>query len=391
MIAVAARNRVSIIDAIVKHAETQLAANEFSLVSTFIKQFFSNVPLDDLSKRTNEELFGMVMSHWKTIFVRKPDELKIKVFNPDEKTDGWHCKQTVIEVLQIDMPFLVDSMTMELNRLGYSTQLVIHLGGLRAKRNEHGEITELLAFGARGTDVVAEAPIYMEIDKEIEPTRLEEIALHLKRILHDVQLVVQDWETMRARIYDAIADLNKDILPLDPDEIDEAKAFLHWLINDHFSFIGYRDYTIAVRDDETVLEIVDGSGLGVLRDETKSKKTRKLSELPAAAREQALSKQILIISKTNTRSTVHRPTYTDYIGVKRFNDKGDIIGERRFIGLYTSDAYHGNPQDIPFLRRKVALVLRKSGVLHQGHAAKALMNILETVPRDDLLQGSIEE
>ena len=123
----------------------------------------------------------------------------------------------------------------------------------------------------------------------------------------------------------------------------------------------------------------------------KAKLIRKLSELPRAAREQALSKQIIINSKTNTPSTVHRPVYTDYVGVKRFNNKGEIIGERRFIGLYTSDAYHDNPQDIPLLRRKVALILKKSGVLHHGHAAKALMNILETFPRDDLFQGSIDE
>lgn len=391
MTAEAVRNRNSIIDATLEYAKSQLADKELTLVAAFIKQFFSNVPLEDLLKRSTEELYGMVYTHWKTIYQRKPDECKIKVFNPDLKKDGWHSKQTIVEILQIDMPFLVDSMTMELNRLGYSTQLVIHLGGLRAKRNSQGQITELLPFGTKDVDVVAEAPIYLEIDKETDPEKLENITLNLQRILHDVQVVVQDWEPMRARVYDAIADLNKDLLPLDPDEIDEAKAFLHWLVNDHFTFIGYRDYNIAEHNGETILELVSGSGLGVLRDESKSKQTRKLSELPEAAREQALSKQILINSKTNTISTVHRSVHTDYIGVKRFNSDGVIIGERRFIGLYTSDAYHGNPQDIPFLRRKVALILRRSGVLRHGHAAKALMSIMETLPRDDLMQGSVDE
>jgi glutamate dehydrogenase len=391
MTAETVRNRKNIIDAVIKAAKKQFAAEQLSLLTTFIQQFFSNVPIEDLDTRLIETLYGMVVTQWNIIYQRQTDECKVRVFNPVEKTDGWHSGYTVIQINQLDMPFLVDSMRMELNRLGYTTNLIIQLGGVQVRRNKKGQITELLPFDSKADEVLVEATIYLEIDKETETSKLKEIEECLHRILQDVAVTVMDWESMRTRLYDAIAELDKEEIPLDHEEIDEAKAFLHWLVNDHFTMLGYRDYTLTVRGKETLLEIVPNSGLGVLRDESKSKTTRKLSELPSAARQQALSKEILIISKTNTRSTVHRPVHTDYVGVKRFNNKGEIVGERRFIGLYTSDAYHDNPQDIPLLRRKVALILKKSGVLHHGHAAKALMNILETFPRDDLFQGSIEE
>ncbi len=386
-----ARNRNNIIDAVIKLAKKSFDADQLALLTTFIKQYFSNVPLEDLESRTIETLYGMVVTHWSIIFQRGADECKIRVFNPSEKEDSWQSDMTVIEVNQDDTPFLVDSMRMELNRLGYTTNLIIQLGGMQVRRDKKGQITEVLSFETLAEDVILEAPIYLEIDKEVDPIKLTSIEESLHRILKDVAITISDWETMRNRVYDAIGDLDKEELPLDHDEIDEAKAFLHWLVTDHFTFLGYRDYNLCVRGKEIVLEIVQNSGLGVLRDESKSKNTRKLSELPPEARQQALSSDILIISKTNTRSTVHRPVHTDYVGVKRFNNKGEIIGERRFIGLYTSDAYHDNPQDIPLLRRKVGLILKKSGVFHHGHAAKALMNILESFPRDDLFQGSIDE
>ncbi len=391
MTAESARNRQNIIDAIIKSAKKQFPTKKLSILTTFIQQFFSNVPLEDLESRSSDFLYNMITSQWDTIYERQVEECKVRVFNPSDKTDGWHSSYTIIQINQLDMPFLVDSLRMEIIRLGYNTNLIIQLGGIQIRRNAHHQIVELLPFETKGEEVHFEAAIYIEIEKEHDPEKLLMIEENLRRILNDVAAAVRDWETMRTRLYDAIAELDKEEIPLDHEEIDEAKAFLHWLVNDHFTILGYRDYSLTVRDKETYLEIVPNSGLGVLRDESKSKRSRKLSELPTAARVQALSKEILIISKTNTRSTIHRPVHTDYVGVKRFNNKGEIIGERRFIGLYTKDAYHDNPQEIPLLRRKVAQILNKSGVLNLGHAAKDMMNILETFPRDDLFQGSVED
>ena len=160
-----ARNRKNIIDAVIKTAKKHFAAAQLPLLTTFIEQFFSNVPLEDLDTRSTETLYGMVITNWNVIYQRQAEECKLRVFNPSEKEDGWHSQYTVIQVNQMDMPFLVDSIRMELNRLGYSTNLIIQLGGMQVRRNKKGQITELLPFESKAEEVQVEATIYLEIDK----------------------------------------------------------------------------------------------------------------------------------------------------------------------------------------------------------------------------------
>lgn len=389
--AVAKNGRKNIIDSVIRHAKKELAAEQLALVSTFIQQYFSNVPLDELADRGVDDLYSMVLSHWNLIYQRKPLEAKVRAYNPTSKKEGWTSSHTIIEIAVDDMPFLVDSMRMELNRLSYSTHLVIHLGGMQVRRNEQHQITEVLPFEAAHKEGLVEASIYMEIDRQNDESKLAEIEANLYRILNDVRLTVSDWFCMKDRVQEAIHYLQTAKLPQSKESIDEAVEFLRWLLDEHFTFLGYRDYQTVAKGDEKSLKIVSDSGLGVLRDERHTKALRHLSTLPDVARRQALSDELLIISKTNTKSTVHRPTYTDYIGVKKFNEAGEIVGEYRFIGLFTSDAYNSEPQDIPYFRRKVNTILEHSGVLHHGHAAKALLNIVETLPRDDLFQGSVED
>src|SRR5205814_2045573 len=163
-------------------------------------------------------------------------------------------------------------------------------------------------------------------------------------------------------------------------EIAESKDFLRWLISNNFTFLGSRDYKLIGNETNRALQIIPGSGLGVLRGESNSTISRRYAELPPQARKLALSKNILIIAKTNTKSTVHRDAYTDYIGVKRFNEKGELVGERRFIGLYTSTAYHSSPRYIPFLRHKVDKVMQELHFTPDSHNGKESVNILETLP-----------
>lgn len=383
--------RKQIIEKIIRHGKKQLSAKQFALLSTFINQYFSNVPLDELSNRSLEDLFGAVYSHWKLIFKHKAAEYTVHAFNPLLDKDGWESTNTIVEVIVEDMPFLVNSMRMELNRLGYSTHLVIHLGGMQLLRNSKNEVTQILPFEAENKTGLVEAPIYIEIDRQNDPEKLKEIEENLIRIVKDIKLAVSDWHNMKDRVQEAIDYLQTEHIPVDQSDVDETIAFLHWLKDDHFTFLGYRDYKLIEKGKEKTLQIVANSGLGVLRDERHSKALRHLSSLPPEARELALSNDILIISKTNTKSTLHRPVYTDYIGVKRFDKNGNISGEFRFVGLFTSDAYNSDPQDIPYFRRKVNKIMQQSGVLHHGHAAKALLNIIDTLPRDDLFQGSVED
>lgn len=384
-------DRKKIIEKIVIYAKKRVDSDEVKLLTTFIRQYFSNVPIEDLITRKIEEHFGAVYSHWKFLKVRKPGHSKVRVFNPTDKEDAWHSSHTIVEIIDEDLPFLADSVRMELNRLGYTIHLVIHTGGMKVYRDKSNELTTIFPFSSNVSDAIVEAPIYFEIDKQTAPEVLQNIAESLQRILKDVHLAVVDWQPMQQRVENILLEMDKYPLPIDPEDVQESKTFLRWLIADHFTFLGSREYKVAKIRGEQALKLVPKSGLGVLKDDTRSKQIRYFHELPPKAQKQALSKQMLIISKTNTPSTVHRPTNTDYLGIKRFDEQGEIVGLTLFIGLYTSEAYNSKLSDIPFIRRKAETILQKSGLTHNSHALKTLLNILETFPRDDIFQGNVDQ
>ena len=231
----------------------------------------------------------------------------------------------------------------------------------------------------------------LKIDRQTDAELMTTLCTNIQRVLADVRVAVSDWRQMVARAEEGLRELEQSPPPLDAAEINESKDFLRWLIDGNFTFLGCRDYTLVGDDSNRALQIVHGSGLGVLRDETMGKVSRRYADLPPKARKLALSQNILIIAKTNTKSTVHRLAHTDYIGVKRFDEKGELVGERRYIGLYTSGAYSTNPRNIPFLRHKVSQVLEELRFPADSHNGKEALNILETLPRDDLFQASYEE
>ena len=380
---------------VAQYAKSQIKnVARLNLFTTYSKLFYSHASADDLKHRSTEELFSMALSNWNLLYVRKnTSNWCIRVFNPDLKRDGWNSTHTVVELIANDIPFIVDSMRMEMNRLGLTTHFMIYMGGMQVYRNAAGLVTEITSYSSvQKSGCVIEAPVYMEIDYQPDAIALEQIKENLERVLSDVQVVSQDWMLMRSRIEETIRDVAQDNKLLSSEEMSESIAFLKWLLDDQFTFLGMRDYKVVGQGDQMALQLIKHSGLGVLRDETHSKSTRLFTDLPESARELMLStKQVLVISKTNTLSTVHRSVYTDYIGIKQFDNKGALIGERRIIGLYTSTAYSSHPDRIPFLRHKVANILKKSGLPPKSHAVKDLMHILETFPRDDLFQGGIDE
>lgn len=370
---------------------SKVSAPKAALLETFAQRYYVNCSLEDLTKRSLDDLLGALISHWNFIYERKPSESKVRVFNPSLEKDGWESTHTIIEVSHDDIPFLVDSIRMEVNRSGLQIHYAIHFGGLRVIRDSHNRILEILPVGASDPRATSEAPIYFEIDRQIDSETMETLRENIERILGDVLLSVLDWRKMFDCVEESLLELEQNPPPLDPAEIAESKDFLRWLISNHFTFLGSRDYKLIGNETNRALQIIPGTGLGVLRDESTSTISRNYADLPPQARKLALSKNILIIAKTNTQSTVHRAAYTDYIGVKRFNEKGELIGERRFVGLYTSSAYHSSPRHIPFLRHKVAKVIQAFHYPPDSHNGKEVVHILETLPRDDLFQATHEE
>jgi len=309
----------------------------------------------------------------------------VHVYTPTVEEHGWESPHTVVETVVDDMPFLVDSISMEVTRNGSAIHLVIR-PIMRVRRDKEGRLLEV---GAE--DGLPESLIHVEIDRQAGPEELEQLRACLSRVLGDVRAAVEDWAAMQERVGKVVAELDAAPPPVDPDERTEARDLLEWMHDGHFTFIGYREYDMLTEDGEDVLRAVPGSGLGILREIDERPISLSFAQLQPEVRRLAREKSLLNLTKANSRATVHRPSYLDYVGVKRFDASGEVAGERRFLGLYTHTAYSASPWEIPVLRRKAQRVVDRSGLPTGSHDHKALVEILETYPRDELFQISEDE
>ncbi len=364
---------------VVAMVEAKLPAGQAAEVSDFVRRYYALTAPEDLAERAVEDLYGAALSHWQFASEFAGGEPKLRVFNPRREEHGWQSAHTVIEIVNDDMPFLVDSITMEINRQGLIVHLVVH-PVMRARRDAGHR---LVGFGEGGR---LESLIHVEVDRRTDPPRLDALRGGLHRILADVRKAVDDWAAMKRRIDDILAELELRPPPIPADELAEGRAFLRWLADDNFTLLGCRDYDLVSGSDGDELRAVPGSGLGVLREPGDAAPSIAFAQMPAEMRAYARRPNLLTLTKANARATVHRPGYLDYIGIKRFDAAGEVVGERRVIGLYTSTAYNASPDAIPVLRSKVAAVRQRAGFLPQSHDAKALDTILEDYPRDELIQ-----
>jgi glutamate dehydrogenase len=382
-----------IIRKVISLAKVKLSATQFELFENFAEGWFAHVPFHDLQQKTPQQLVDGTLSQWEFMRQRSPGEYKRRIFNPTQKTDGWESDQTILQFLLDDQPFLVDTISTEINRKGFSINLVIHFGGVKIVRDDKKNIKKILHFDADAPNALSEAPIYIEIDKENDPEKLKDLQEGLDEVVRDARLAVSDWRHIEAQVRVALKEMGEAPPPVSGEELQEAKAFFHWLLDNNFTFLGYRKYDFKT-GKKSALRLVPESGLGVLQSNVThdDKRIRYCAELPDKACEMAIAKSpFCLLAKTNTRSTVHGNRYTDFVSLKRFNKAGEIIGEHWFIGLYTSPVYTENPKVIPIVRLKVAAVLQRSGLPPNGHSYKALRHILDTLPRDDLFQASVDE
>jgi glutamate dehydrogenase len=317
---------------------------------------------------------------------RQAGEVKVRAFNPARDREGWSAPHSVIEVVADDAPFLVDSLEMVVADAGLRMHRLVH-PVLDVERDAAGSVTRV----AEGHDTgPAESVMHAEIDRTDDAT-LERLRAAALAALTDVRAAVTDWQAMRDKMLAVAEALPAGKGPLDAAEVAEAQAFLRWAADDHFTFLGYREYDVVAERGDELLKARAGSGLGILRNPNLTTAPRSTKSLAASRLPRSGSMDAIILTKTNARSRVHRPGYMDYIGVLRLDAGGKPIGELRFLGLYTSTAYVRRPQDVPLVRRKVAAVEARSGLRPQSHSGKAFRAILETLPRDELLQASADE
>jgi len=384
-------NRFEFIERLVNHITKNLPHDEAPLLEGFVRQYYLSVSPEDLAARSIMDLYGAVVSHWHYIIQRHKGEAKVRVFNPQLEKDGWQSTHTIIEIAFDDMPFLVDSVSIVLNRLNLNIHLIIHMGSMKLKRDKGGKVVAVLDQTSTDLDCVTEAAIYVEIDRQSDRTILDMIEREIKTVLCDVQTVVTDWQSMHQKAVDVLNELEKPSLLIEASVLEEDVAFLKWMIEDHFTFLGFQEYQYVYEGKEIERQLINNSKLGLYKNQQEILGACALSELPAAAQTLLLSSELILVGKTNIRSTVHRPAYMDFIVIKKVDSAGRVILERRFMGLYTAVAYNSSPRQLPLLRKKVDSVITHTGFLPRSHDERALLNILETLPRDDLFQASESE
>ncbi len=378
--------KAELLAAVKAMVQARLPADQRETLAAFIDQYFGQVDPEDLAERDTADLYGAALSHWHFARKREPGRARVRAFNPSVAEHGWQSTHTVIEIVNDDMPFLVDSVTMEVNRNGLTLHLIVH-PLVDVQRDAAGQLQGLATPGSGQR----ESFMHVEVDRVPEPARLEALVADIERVLDDVRASVADWAAMRERAQSIVQQIEASPPPLPPGEVDEGLAFLRWLADNHFTFLGCRSHTLSGPNGGDAVGVVPGSGLGILRDEHALDVVPTYNTLPPEVRAFARRPELLVVTKSTARSTVHRPGYLDYVAVKRFDASGAVIGEDRFLGLFTSTAYSANPADIPLLRRKVAEVSARAGLARGSHADKALDNILATYPRDELFQTPADE
>src|SRR6266536_1016469 len=354
----------------------RLAGDDLDL-ARLVSRYWRFAPDEELIGLTPREMIADARAHRELAAQRVPGELRLRV------GDTGTGELTKLEIVTDDMPFLVDTVTALLASRNISVHLLVH-PLVVVRREPLGALIDVHA-DVEPDDAIAgdlvESWMLLHVDRVRERGQREQLLRDLKRVLTDVREAVEDWPKMRARALTLADDLSRATSPVPDRDITDSVALLRWLVDDHFTFLGYLEYRLV---DGERIEAVLGTGLGILRGDQPH--PRLLSTLAPEARSQVREQRLLIITKANSRSTVHRAAYLDYIGFKMFDEHGEVIGEKRFLGLFSAAAYQGSVRELPVVRRKVAAVLERSGLSPRSHSGRDLLAVLEDYPRDELFQ-----
>ena len=375
----------AIVNGIISSGVKSKALRKQSQTKKFLRQYVEYVPVEDIQGKPTDVLARAAIDHLDFGAIRRKGQALLRIFNPTEKEYGYTSPYTFVEMVNDDMPFLVDSVAAAIKRHDLDVHITVH-PIVSVRRNGKGKITDVVSPGDKGAR--SESFIRFAIERENDPATLKLLRQEIVRVLRDIRVAVRDWEKMRERMRET-----RELLKFGPKGVDprlrkESQALLDWMVDQHFTFLGYREYKLTTKGKRVFLNSVEGSGLGLL---SRDDRTAKPVELTAEMRRLTRSRDWLILTKANSRSTVHRSAFLDYVGVKIYDKKGNAVGERRFIGLLTSVAYNESPRNIPLLRLKVEKIFERAHVEQLGHRGKALSNIIENYPREELFQSSIQD
>ncbi|WP_310621833.1 NAD-glutamate dehydrogenase [Flexibacterium corallicola] len=370
-----------------------LREDEDKALPQFAADFYAHGDAEDLLEYTASELAYLAGEAWRDFADHPLGTHKIRVFNPESVKGSDNLEDiTVVEIVNDNLRFLVASVLGELQDKGIDYRLVLHPQFV-VDRNESGLLLSAQeTIGTGAPEARRESLIHIHVARQSTQDDVDALQSQLELVLNDVRLVVSDWRPMRDRLSQAVDAFQNALTPYSKNQLDEAVQFLEWMGSDNFTLLGMREYIFDGGVESGELNYVTDTGLGLLKnpDVRVLRRGSEFVVMSPEIRDFLLKREPLIIAKANVRSRVHRHVHMDYIGVKLFDEDGNLNGELRIVGLFTSTAYTKSTASIPYIRRKVTKVMQYHGFDPEGHSGRALQNILEGYPRDDLFQIDLE-
>ncbi|MCG8668947.1 MAG: NAD-glutamate dehydrogenase [Pseudomonadales bacterium] len=351
-------------------------------IADFARFFYATAPLEELSRKRIDDLYGATIALWDFLQHRPENKPRIRVFNPKFEDHGWQGAHTIVEIIAPDRAFIVDSMMMEFTRRGVSIHSVMN-AVFNVARNDKGELVDV-DFSGKKSVGSPEALLHIEVDKETDEDEIKDVVAHLESIIDELEFAVCDFKEMLDRTQLIANSLQNEGSDKDLG-LEEVKSFLHWLVDNHFTFLGMQEYKVVESGVHKHLELVPETSLGIVRGE------EPIDLMESSGGPLTLANKLLVFGKSGTKSRIHRPAYMDFVAVRKFDDKGHVIGEYRLLGLYTSRVFNNSPRGFPIIGRKVDDVIKGSQLDPSGHDGKRLFQILETFPREELFQTPTEE
>ncbi len=385
------REEFPTIDAVCRQLDRQVDPNEAESVVAFAEIFLSKAKREFLHGRSADALSHIVLGAWRFLQDSQPDRVDIEVFNPEVENEGWYGPVTVLRTSLSERPFIVDSLREFLHDEDLSIEVLIY-PVMHVERNGNGEI---ISVRPSKDGESKESLVHCEVSRIMDADAQESLRSEASRRLKDVIRVTDDFHPMIDAVNSTVVELAECVTAL-PDlreELEEVQEFLRWLRDGGFVFLGYRQYDIVELDGGPAIVVQPGSGLGVLRNEAESSFAVPVlvNEADQGTRDLVMGGPHLVITKANTRSTVHRLARMDYIGIKKLSSDGEVAGEHRFFGLFTSKAFAEDSNKIPILRHKLQLILEGVDAQEGSHDYKEINTIFSTMPKEELFLSSADE
>ena len=378
-----------VLDALFARIRAEVPAERRDALEAFAKAFLRRLSDEELEHHGADLLFSMVSSAFAFADQRGNEQSAVRVFVPTDADEGYGSVGTIVETNTDDSPFLVDSVSEELGARELRVRLLVH-PVVGTVRDERGRIERVLS----GRDAShRESVMHYELERRLGEAERTDLERKIGEILHDVHLVVRDFEPMQERTRHMMDLARAAAGRYSPEEVSGTVDFLDWLLQLNFVLLGYREYDLLDLPDGRAIHATEGSGLGILSDVSRSTfaDVTPLDSLPSYIRHRIEDGDLLVISKTKAYSTVHRRARMDYVGVRKVSPDGRITGEARLIGLFTSKAYMEPATKTPLLHHKLEQILAAEDLIPGSHDYKTVVELFGTFPKDELLQGSAEE